>query len=78
MTASTGILQTKRFEPAISVEAQIYLDLNREGYTLPRVTTASELAIEAAASIATLLTHQRQTIGLCSNGSDPWSRLISL
>jgi uncharacterized protein (DUF58 family) len=71
MTASTGILQTKRFEPAISVEAQIYLDLNREGYTLPRVTTASELAIEAAASIANLLTHQRQTIGLCSNGSDP-------
>ncbi|MHB1356568.1 MAG: DUF58 domain-containing protein [Anaerolineae bacterium] len=71
MTAATGTLQTKRFEPAISVEAQIYLDLNREGYTLQRVTTASELAIETAASIANLLTRQRQTVGLCSNGNDP-------
>lgn len=75
MTAATGALQTKRFEPAISVEAQIYLDLNREEFTLQRVITASELAIEAAASIANLLTHQRQTIGLCSNGSDPLSEV---
>jgi uncharacterized protein (DUF58 family) len=75
MTAATGQLQTKRFEPAISVEAQIFIDLNRASYTVQRVTSASELAIETAASIANLLTHQRQTVGVSSNGSDPLSEV---
>ncbi|MCE5259861.1 MAG: DUF58 domain-containing protein [Chloroflexi bacterium] len=71
MTASSGQLQTKRFEPAISVEAQIYLNLNRADYSVQRLATASELAIETAASFAAVLTQQRQTVGISSNGSDP-------
>lgn len=69
-TAASGQLQTKRFEPAISIEAQIFLNLNSADYTLQRLTTASELAIETAASIANLLIQQRQIVGLSSNGSD--------
>ncbi|MHB9033619.1 MAG: DUF58 domain-containing protein [Anaerolineae bacterium] len=71
MTASSGQLQTKRFEPAISVEAQIFLNLNREDYTVQRLISASELAIITAASFANLLIQKRQTVGISSNGSDP-------
>jgi uncharacterized protein (DUF58 family) len=70
-TAATGVLQVKRFEPAISVEAQIFLNLNRGEYTLMRVETASELAIVTAASIANYLVEQRQKVGLSCNGLDP-------
>jgi len=70
-TAATGVLQVKRFEPAISVEAQIFLNLNRNEYTLARAETASELAIVTAASAANYLVEQRQEVGLSCNGLDP-------
>lgn len=70
-TATTGTLQVKRFEPAISIEAQIFLNLNRSEYTLRRASGATELAIETAASIANHLVEQRQTVGLSCNGADP-------
>ena len=70
-SATTGALQIKRFEPAISIEAQIFLNLNRSEYSTNRAETASELAIVTAASIANHLTEKRQTIGLSCNGIDP-------
>lgn len=70
-TALKGNLQVKRFEPAISVESQIFLNLNREDYTLSRAPIASELAIVTAASLATHLIERRQTAGLCCTGQDP-------
>jgi len=70
-TAATGTLQVKRFEPAISVEAQIFLDLDRRAYTQGRVNLASELAIVAAASIANYLVEKRQKVGVSCNGFDP-------
>lgn len=69
-SATTGVLQVKRFEPAISIESQIFLNLNRSEYTLGRVDTASELAIVVAASVANYLIEKRQTVGLCCNGLD--------
>jgi len=70
-TAATGTLQVKRFEPAISIESQIMLNLNRDEYTLSRVVTATELGIVTAASIANHLVEKRQTVGLGCNGIDP-------
>ena len=70
-TAATGTLQVKRFEPAISIESQIVLNLNREEYTLRRAATATELGIVTAASIAHYLAEKRQAVGLSCNGIDP-------
>ena len=70
-SAAKGALQIKRFEPAISIEAQIFLNLNRDEYSIYRAEMASELAIVTAASIASHLIQKRQAVGLCSNGSDP-------
>ncbi|MEA3408177.1 MAG: DUF58 domain-containing protein [Chloroflexota bacterium] len=70
-TAATGTLQVKRFEPAISIESQIFLNLNRDEYTYTRATPASETAIVTAASIASYLIEKRQTVGLSCNGKDP-------
>jgi len=70
-TAATGTLQVKRFEPAISIESQIFLNLNRDEYTQERTIPASETAIVTAASIANYLIEKRQTVGLSSNGQDP-------
>ena len=70
-SAQTARLQVKRFEPAISIESQILLNLNRDDYTTARLLTASELAIVAAASIANHLVEKRQAVGLVCNGLDP-------
>jgi uncharacterized protein (DUF58 family) len=72
-TATRGSLQTKRFEPAISVEAQVFLNLHRDEYPVARRVTATELAITTAASIAHYLVEKRQTVGLCCNGLDPFA-----
>ena len=80
-TAITGKLQVKRFEPAISIESHIFLNLNREEYTSSRFYLASELGIITAASIAHYLIEKRQAVGLSCNGVDPLSeemRAISL
>ncbi|MHB0857450.1 MAG: DUF58 domain-containing protein [Anaerolineae bacterium] len=70
-SAATGTLQVKRFEPAISIEALILLNMNRDEYTVARGFAASELAIVAAASFASYLGERRQAVGLGSNGCDP-------
>ena len=70
-TATTGTLQVKRFEPAISVESMVLINLCRGDYTVNRYVAASELAIEAAASIANHLIERRQTVGLGTTGLDP-------
>jgi uncharacterized protein (DUF58 family) len=70
-SAATGALQVKRFEPAISWQAQLFVNLNRGEYNLHRYITASELAIVVAASVAHYLIEKRQEVGLSSNGLDP-------
>ncbi|MFO7918259.1 MAG: DUF58 domain-containing protein [Anaerolineae bacterium] len=70
-TAATGTLQVKRFEPAISIESQIFLNLNKDEYTHERIIPASETAIVTAASIVNYLIEKRQTVGLSCNGQDP-------
>jgi len=70
-SAQAGKLQVKRFEPAISIESQILLNLDRDDYGGQRVLTASELAIVTAASLANLIVEKRQSVGLSTNGLDP-------
>jgi len=70
-SAAAGKLQVKRLEPAISIEAQIFLNLDVASYTQGRIHDATELGIITAASIAHALVAKRQTVGLCTNGSDP-------
>jgi uncharacterized protein (DUF58 family) len=70
-SAATGRLQVKRLEPAISIEAQVFLNLDAQAYTQGRVHDATELGIITAASIAHALVIKRQTVGLCTNGADP-------
>ncbi|MEN6479195.1 MAG: DUF58 domain-containing protein [Anaerolineales bacterium] len=69
-SAATGKLQVKRFEPAISIEGQIILDLRRDDYALARFYSASELGIVAAASFAAHLIEARQSAGLACNALD--------
>jgi uncharacterized protein (DUF58 family) len=71
-SASSGKLQVRLFEPSIALEAGIFLDLNQDSYDAKRYFDAGELAISAAASLANWLVEQRQSVGLFSNGVDPY------
>ncbi|MEJ2597970.1 MAG: DUF58 domain-containing protein [Anaerolineales bacterium] len=73
-TASSGQLQVKLFEPSIALEAEIFLDLNTEGYEHHSRASATELAIVVAASLANWIVLARQSVGLLTNGTDPLSK----
>jgi uncharacterized protein (DUF58 family) len=70
-TAATGRLQVKLFEPSISLETLIFLNLNAEDYHYRSRIDATELAIVIAASVANWVAGKRQTVGLQINGLDP-------
>ena len=72
-SAAAGTLKVKRFEPAISIESQIFLNLNRDEYTQARAVIATEMAIVTTASLAHHLIERRQSVGLSSNGIDPFN-----
>ncbi len=69
-SAAVGRLQVKQFEPSISLQTVIFLNLNYREY--PRhYIDATELSIVVAASLANWVVEQRQSIGLVTNGVDP-------
>jgi uncharacterized protein (DUF58 family) len=70
-SANVGRLQVKKYEPAISLETMLFLNLNREEYNIRSLVDASELAITVAASTANHLVEKRQKVGLITNGMDP-------
>lgn len=70
-TATTGRLQTKLFEPSISLETMLFLNLNAEDYPMRSRYDASELSIVVAASLANWIVSQRQAVGLITNAVDP-------
>jgi uncharacterized protein (DUF58 family) len=70
-SAHTQKLLVRTFQPAISLETVIFLDLNRGGYQRQDWHYATEWAIVTAASIANHLIGQRQAVGLVTNGVDP-------
>ena len=70
-SAHTQKLLARNFEPAISLESLLLLDLNSSGYERREHRYATEWAITIAATLANHLIEQRQSVGLLSNGVDP-------
>jgi uncharacterized protein (DUF58 family) len=70
-SASTGRLQVRLFEPSISLETFIILNLNSEDYYLRTRADSMELAIVIAASISNWIISKKQMAGLQVNGRDP-------
>jgi uncharacterized protein (DUF58 family) len=72
-SARTGSLQVRRYEPAISLETAVFLNLNSDDYAQRYRSQSTELGIVVAASVAAHLTQRRQAVGLFTNGTDPFA-----
>ncbi|CUS02464.1 conserved protein of unknown function [Candidatus Promineifilum breve] len=70
-SAHTQKLLVRTFQPAISLETAILLDLHSTTYERRDRYTATEWAIVVAASLASHLIDARQSVGLMTNGIDP-------
>ena len=70
-SAHTRDLLVKTFEPAISLETAVLLNLHAGDYVWRDRNYTVEWAIEVAASLAAHLVDRRQPVGLISNGIDP-------
>ena len=70
-SAHTSHLLVKTFQPAISLETAVLLNLNQDDYSRRTRLDTIEWAIEVAASLAAHLIEQRQAVGLITNGADP-------
>jgi uncharacterized protein (DUF58 family) len=72
-TATTGRMQVKQFEPSIALETCLFLNLNAGDYARKTRIPNTELAIVVAASIAYWVIDKKQSVGLVTNGQDPYS-----
>jgi len=70
-SAHTRNLMVKTFQPAISLETAVLLNLHTLDYNFGNRQDIAEWAIEVAASLAAHLVNQRQSVGLITNGIDP-------
>jgi uncharacterized protein (DUF58 family) len=70
-SAHTRQLMVKTFEPAISLETAVLLNLHTNDYVRKTRSYAAEWAIEIAASLAAHLIDRRQPVGLLTTGVDP-------
>ena len=70
-TASAGRLLVRKLEPAVSHEVQLFVDLSLSSYSREWRESAPETSIVVAASVATYLINNRQSVGLAVNGADP-------
>ncbi len=75
-SARVGSLQVRRYEPAISLETAILLNLDHDDYPPLYRRPATELGIVIAASLAVHLVEMRQAVGLFTNGRDPFQESI--
>ena len=70
-SAATGTLQTKVFDPVISLDTAVFLDLERAHYDASHAVISTEEAVSVAASFVVQLARRRQPFSLASNGADP-------
>lgn len=70
-SAALGQLQVKQFEPSVSIEAMIVLNLTRTDYDRMAWIDGTELAIVTAASVANWLIERRQKVGMLVHGEAP-------
>ncbi len=68
-------LLVKTYEPSISLETAVLLNLHASDYARKDRRYFTELAIVAAASLAAHLIDRRQPVGLATNGVDPLAML---
>jgi uncharacterized protein (DUF58 family) len=70
-SAHASHLLVRRYQPAISLETAILLDLHKQDYESKEWRYHTEWAIVVAASLAAHLANRRQPVGLITNGVDP-------
>lgn len=76
-SAHENTLLTKKFDPAIALEVLVVLNFDRSDYPVRSLVSDSEWAIVVTASVTAYISEQRQSIGLVSNGLDPFSQEIT-
>ena len=74
-TARTGVLHSKVYEPSSIAGATMVLDFHNEAMPRKHEPVRSDLAINAAASIATALHDWGEPFGLVTNGRDAADRI---
>lgn len=74
-TARTGVLQSRVYEPATMLGANVALDFYVPAYEGQATWERSELAVVAAASIAHYVCEQHQQVGFISNARDAADRV---
>ena len=70
-SSHVGALKVRNFQPAISMESAVLLNLNRSEFTTTSWLDGSEWSIEVAASLIAHLAGRKQAVGLVTNGVDP-------
>ncbi len=70
-SAAAGRLQVRQYEPAISLEVSIFLNLSERDFESRSRIDAAELAVVTAASLTAFVNRKRQPVGLVTNGFDP-------
>lgn len=70
----TQTLMVKTLQPAISLQTVLALNLNLDEYARRERLHTTEWGIVVATSVAAALVHQRQPVGLLTNGIDPLLR----
>ena len=70
-SAHADRLLVRRYQPAISLESAILLDLHGGDYERREWRFHTEWAITVASSLAVHLSNRRQAVGLLTNGVDP-------
>jgi uncharacterized protein (DUF58 family) len=75
VTARTGVLHCRVYEPTSLAGATLLLDFHRDGYHARGEPHRSDLAVTAAASIAYAVSVLNQQLGLASNGRDAADRI---
>jgi len=70
-SASSGQLQVKKLEPAMTLQTLLLLNVNLAEFDRQRAYFAAEFGITVAASMANHLVAVRQEVGLLTNGTDP-------
>jgi len=70
LSARTGVLQVKMYEPTVGAQSVIFLNLRYQDYSTFDRDYKVELAITLASSLATFLIKKKQEVGLVTNGGD--------
>ena len=74
-SAALGRLQVKTFQPSMSLDTMLCLDMDPADYDPHLRFDLMEVAVIAAASTANRVIQQKQAVGLITNGSDPLEEL---